>query len=531
MKVTDLGAIGLVADKEAVTLPPNAWSEIKNIRFEDRSVVPFKGSASIASVTGHPETILAVKSNRGSTYLVYAVEDKIYSYLGEEAEITGKTLTKGGRWDSCVLGGIGILNNGIDEPQYWTGSGLTSDLPYDLTDVENPSCTWGSVGMLAAFFRPFRYHLFAFDILDCSGRNRRKVWWSHPAEPGQIPITWDVTKPEYDAGFIELSETPGSIVDALAMRDSLQIYKDDAVYSATYTGRQDNQIFNFRMVTDAIGLYTKGCVCDVGGRHFIVSDGDIYIYDGTNFRSIADERVKNFFFSNVNSVYYWKTYCEYYHRTGEVWLFFPSLGEINCDKALVWDVNENVWSYREVPSANCATFAIIDTTSGYTWQDCSGPTWADGPSLPNTDPWSMWVDPVLDMALQDALIVGTDSYLVRMDAGNTDVIGSGESQVSTALECYARRTHLDLGDKVDWHTVSRIMPHAEGSQFRVRVGSQDNITASVSWSEYQTFNPTTDYKLDFRITGRLHAIEFSSNADVSWKVSGYEVDFVKVGRR
>jgi hypothetical protein len=377
--------------------------------------------------------------------------------------------------------------------------------------------------MTAQVIRTFRYHLFAFDILDCDGRNRRKVWWSHPAEPGEVPITWDPAKPEYDAGFVELSDTAGAILDALTMRDILQIYKEDAVYSASYTGRQDNQIFNFRLVTDSKGIYARGCVCDIGGRHFLVSDGDIYLYDGTNFQSIADERVKKYFFNNVNAVEYKKSYCEFYHRTGEVWLFFPSLGSTECDRALVWDSNENVWSYREIPDANCATFAVIDTQSGYTWLDIIGAQWNTPPTLPDVDPWPQWALPGLDLALKDSLILGGNQKLYKMDAGNT--------ADGTNMECYARRTHLDLGDKLDWHMVTRILPHAEGDPFRVRLGSQPNITAAVTWTDYQTFDPDTDYKLDFRVSGRLHAIEFSSNADVAWKVSGYEAEFIKVGRQ
>ena len=93
---------------------------------------------------------------------------------------------------------------------------------------------------------------------------------------------------------MELSETPGAILDGLALRDTLQIYKEDAIYAATYTGRGfANLIFNFRLVSATHGLYARNCVADIGGRHFFVGDGDIFLYDGTNFQSIADERVKD----------------------------------------------------------------------------------------------------------------------------------------------------------------------------------------------------------------------------------------------
>jgi len=98
-------------------------------------------------------------------------------------------------------------------------------------------------------------------------------------------------------------------------------------------------------------------------------------------------------------------------------------------------------------------------------------------------------------------------------------------------ECYATRTHLDLGDKADWHMVLTLYPRAEGDAFQVRVGSLDVSGAATSWSDYQTFTPGVDYKLDFRVTGRQHSIQFYSNADVAWTVEGYELDYVPAGRR
>lgn len=528
VRIENLGSIGLIADKEPVTLPPNAWSDMQNVRCEDRSIKPFGGSDEVYEIAIDAETIVQVQADNVN-YLVYAGGDSIYSLTGQtETDISGKTYNNFGWWDSNVIGGIGILNNGRQGPQYWAGTGTCQDLPYDARDPDN-ICTWDDVKMTAQVIRTFRYHLFAFDIDDCDGRNRRKVWWSHPAEPGEVPITWDPTLTEYDAGFVELSQTSGEIVDAAVMRDTLQIYKTDAIYSASYTGRQDNAIFNFRKVSSK-GLFARNCVCDVGGRHFFVSDGDIYLYDGTNFRSIADERVKDTFFEGVNKSVFEKTFVVYYHRKGEVWLCYPSLGSLDCDTALIWDSNSDTWSKRQIPNANCAAFAIVDnvdssattwdelTSAGTTWDDLTtaGTSWDDlGPTIYNT-------------SLQDALVLasvdGSEGTLFRMDAGVNTEDGSN-------LECYARRQALDLGDKADFHLVVSLRVFARGDPFSVRVGYQDVLTEDPTWSDYQTFTPGTDYKLDFRVSGRLHAVEFYSNADVAWEIDGYEADFVRVGRR
>ena len=152
--------------------------------------------------------------------------------------------------------------------------------------------------MKAQVIRPFRYHLFALDVEDCSGRNRRKVHWSHPAEPGSLPITG--TRPSRstmpDSWSCRIPGTDPRRADHARHAADLQRGCDLLVLLHRASGQSDLQLPQGQQQ----GLYARNCVVDVGGRHFFVSDGDIYIYDGTSFNSIADEKVKLTFFAGVN---------------------------------------------------------------------------------------------------------------------------------------------------------------------------------------------------------------------------------------
>ena len=83
-------------------------------------------------------------------------------------------------------------------------------------------------------------------------------------------------------------------------------------------------MFNVRMVTDTKGIYARGCVADIGGRHFLVVDKEIYLYDGNTFIPISDERVQDLFFDGVSRTNKDKTFVTYYERLQEVWLCYPS---------------------------------------------------------------------------------------------------------------------------------------------------------------------------------------------------------------
>jgi hypothetical protein len=93
------------------------------------------------------------------------------------------------------------------------------------------------------------------------------------------------------------------------------------------------------------------------------------------------------------------------------------------------------------------------------------------------------------------------------------------------------RTGLDIGNTSDLHTINAIYPTAEGDEFNIYVGSQMRANDDVTWEGPYSFDPSTDRKIDCRVTGVLHAIRFESTADVSWAVSSYGVDYKYSGRR
>ncbi|MGB5179957.1 MAG: hypothetical protein WBP44_14655 [Gammaproteobacteria bacterium] len=310
------------------------------------------------------------------------------------------------------------------------------------------------------------------------------------------------------------------------MRDTLQVYKTDAIYSITFTG--DRYIYNYRVVTTAHGLFARNCVVDVQGRHFFISDGDMLLYDGTNFRSVADERVKDLFFDSVSRTNKDRTFCIYYERTGEVWVCYPTADNVSCNEALVWNSRDDTWSHKQLPGVTAGTFGIVPRSSGWTYGDADK---GSGNYTPGTYTYgTRWTAEITsyspyadDNPYRESLILGGATDLFEMDRTNT---ANGST-----MTCYVRLSEIDLGDKADWHMVLELYLHATGDPFNVKVGMQDNLSQAVTWSDAQAFDPDTDYRLNFRVTGRLHAIEFASAADVSWKVSGYTVDYQRVGRR
>ena len=81
------------------------------------------------------------------------------------------------------------------------------------------------------------------------------------------------------------------------------------------------------------GVLTTGCTTIVEGSVFAVDRNDIYLTDGSGrIESVADQKVKDYFFSNLSSTYFDRTRVIRSDVMDEVWIMYPttaSAGE--CD--------------------------------------------------------------------------------------------------------------------------------------------------------------------------------------------------------
>ena len=137
--------------------------------------------------------------------------------------------------------------------------------------------------------RAFKFYLFGFNLTDGSGQFINRVMWSDSADPGTMPGTWDPGI-DNDAGFVDLASGEGPVIDGLALRDSLMIYRRASTYAADFVG--GNQIFTFRKVFANSGILNRNCVTEWEGNHVVLTDDDVLLNDGFNVRSIADKRVR-----------------------------------------------------------------------------------------------------------------------------------------------------------------------------------------------------------------------------------------------
>jgi len=225
-QITVLNPTGINRDIDSYELPETQWSDGNNIQFDNDKTAKVLGQQQVfGTPTVAPYWLLPFNTTT-TDYWLYPSLTKIYrvSTSGITTTHSDITRTSGGDysataakgWNGGVLGGVAILNNGVDDPQML---GSASSACADLTNW--PASTSCQV------IRPFKRFLVALDTTESGTRYPFRVKWSHPAEGGTVPTTWDPADATKDAGYVDLSQSNGYVIDCLPLGDVNIIYKED----------------------------------------------------------------------------------------------------------------------------------------------------------------------------------------------------------------------------------------------------------------------------------------------------------------
>lgn len=530
VEINDVASIGQVNDLAPYLLPPEAWTDVTNVRYNgdrlermsgwEETLIPSGGSRLYA-----PHFIMSLKDD-SQTYWLYTSLTKAAVFDGTDD--TDITRVVGGDyaanatedWNGTILGGIAILNNGVDVPQAW----LTPSPSTELVALPN----WDT-NARAKIVRAFGSYLVAFNITESGDRYPQLMWWSHPADPGSVPSSWDYTDPEVDAGRVDLVDPQsGAILEALPLGDLMIVYKTTSIWKIRYIGGQF--IMESKQWLEDVGILAARCVCTYanGTRHFVVTQDDILVHNGNTVDSVVTDRQKQTLFNDLNRDTATTAFCFLNAAKDEVWFCYPTSGDDQPTKALVWNYKRGKGAISYVTGITFRNAAVGDL------EGADEATWEDG-----EETWDEEVGAWGEVFRRRVVVASPDnSKLYYLDAGTErDGETFPASAIRTGLSVVGRdRRGQWIVDHKTVKMVDSLWPKMSGGPINIRVGYAETVDGPVTWQGYTAFDPDTDMYIHVLTdetlpgSGRSIAIEFSTTAAIDWSLAGYKMDLSVLGQ-
>jgi hypothetical protein len=508
--IETLSKPGFTPDQPDTDLPLGAWTDSRNVEYRDGAVEKCPGYVQALGELSTTALWAAPVADGTNYFWVYGSNTVMYGTDGTSHATINGTITLAATDDLNYSGGpfhgFMIVNDGVAIPQSWT-PGLGNDL-VSLT-------AWPAVTLTTKVMRSFKDFLFAFRITDSGSYNPRLMRWSDRASPGALPGSWDFSDPTNQAGINELGQTQDAIVDALPIRDSLMIYKENHAWIADYIGGDD--IFGFRQVFSNVGMLSERCAVGFGSNHLVWTDQDIVLHDGNSAKSILDGRARRWLFNRINTNRYKRSFAVADYRRRVAYFCFPETGQD-------WPTMALAWNWAE------------DTLHPY---ELGGPkTWADTGIVPNTDTtWGNFTGTWEDAARAwnegvtspfNGLILFTDAIRTRAYQGNT-----GETYNGVAMSCYAERSGISK-DLSGVHRFMRVIPRVIGTvgdTLQFYIGMRRAQNATVEWRGPYPFTIGVDYKIDVRATGRVIDLRVEHEGAQTFRLHSFTVEHERMGNR
>lgn len=519
-----LSSGGFAPDMAHGSLPPQAWTDGMNMKFSQGAPRTIEGSTASYTITTSVLSLFNTYT-ASSNFWVCAAEAAVYATDGANVyditRISATTTvvpynaTAALNWSLASFGNFVTLCNGVDTPQYWTREPTAP-----CTEIPGWPATYS-----AAVLRSYRNYLVAMDITIGVDRYPSLVMWSDDASYDVMPSEWTPTTTN-DAGDNNLNDTPGWCVDGLALGGSFIIYKEDSIWSMTWSG--GSAVMSFRKIFDGVGLLSKRCVVEINGRHLFVARGDVMVHDGVSVQSVAAGRVRDFLFNNINPNSYTRTFVAADYSNREVWVCYAEGAAENPNRALIYNYEADVWyPPRALTGTSHIAGGVVDDLSTSSSFAASAGTTFDADTG----------------AFSDRLYNPSQLSLLAARPGqsNLDLMNLGTAEGGASINWYLTRKLLPFagadvtGAPAIWgpqmKLIRRLFLDASGTGVvRVYIGVHSTESADPVWHGPFRVDLASQNFTWVLLRGRFFSIKFDGDSDTgAWALTGYKLDWEMAG--
>lgn len=534
--VRGVGDVGVVTDIRPASLPVAAFTRAKNVRFDQGAVSrgpvfrTIKSSLSViprftygipAAAGGGFSNVIMVSP----TYQIQSYNNgSVVSRQGSIATTSASTAS----FTGASLADITYLNRNDKIPVYMANGGSS------FADLTHWDSTWRT-----EVLRSYGDFLIALNNVEGGVNYNSRVRWSDLTLANSIPGSWDASDTTKSAGFNDLVEMKTPIVDGLALGTNFIIYSQDQVWLMEYTG--GSFIFNFRKLFSDVGIMNQNCVVEVEGKHFVFGDNDLYMHDTHSKQSIADEKVKQYVFSGLNSARTDRCFVQHNPELEEIYFCYSSGDDMaeftsgdRCNRAAVYNYKNATWSFLDMPNVSSSTQGTVDSTETYATVVGSYAT-IGGSYFSQEAQFNTHILFTGEVSTADGL---SSSKLYGLDLADFNSNLTFPLDTEATKNPQVERVGIDLDELssvAGYKVVTRIYPQvtteSSNKQFDFTLGASDLQGNAPVYLDTVSFDGTTDHKIDSRAAGRYLSYKVTVTDGKDFAFIGFDADVQTTGRR
>lgn len=514
-----LGDYGLNTDVDPAELPVGILTDMVNALPDKNGIINATGFTPSGLNVGQVPTFLLYEKNKGVHKVHSFAGGSIFTSWGDSPIDSSPEveLALNPTWSAINHKEVVYACNGIDQLLYY-------DENYEIFK-EVPGVPSNIQFQIVRTYKDF---LMCLGVFTDSSLDDERIYWSHPAEIGKTPASWDVADPAYDAGFTSLPTNRGQIVDARELGDRFIIYKNNSIWAMDYVG--GNSIFRQKKLYDGYGLLIPGLVVNFEGGHFFVSENSFYVFTGSAAPvDVGRHRVAKKFFESLDEDTYRNSFITVKESKKEIWLHYPSTGTTFCNQALVWNWELDSWGFAETPEISYAF--VGENVPKYTpgeWLDEGTEVWSTD-AIEWIPPWSPKYEETCF------------SFLVNEDNGTFEMfrdkpalgitLQSGEEVTQRFL--LERKDFLlgpfsARGNVIQTYETIKIISEiwiraVTDAPLLITLGGRDNESHEMDWDTPEDFDPNIDSKLDTFNSFRFQGMVIENDTATVIKIQGFNI--------
>ena len=300
----------------------------------------------------------------------------------------------------------------------------------------------------------------------------------------------------------ELRVGSGSeIICAVETRQQIIVFTDSSLHAMQFLGPPFT--FGISQVSENITIMGPMAAKAVDDTIFWMGQEDFYVFDGRVQKLPC--AVRSYIFDDFNTAQNQKVFAALNSTFDEVWWFYPSGDSTEIDKYVIYNYQEQAWSYG---------------------------------SLART----AW----LDRGINDyPLATGTDYYLYDHEFGLDD----GSTNPPSAISSHVESSQVDIGDGEQFVFIRRLIPDvtfggstatSPAATFTLKTRnfpggaylSSDDSTVTQSEAATSTVVEQFTTQAFVRLRGRSFALRVASSAEqVQWRLGSPRVEVRQDGRQ